>query len=53
MAIGTLQLFGIHSKVGYARHFVKLAKDLFALLKDSEYMHYLSLDYLSDSGQII
>jgi len=36
MAIGTLQLFGIHSKVGYARHFVKLAKDLFVLLKKSE-----------------
>ena len=36
MAIGTLKLFGIHSKVGYARHFVRLALELLELLKDSE-----------------
>jgi len=36
MAIGTLKLFGIHSKVGYARHFVRLALELLEILKDSE-----------------
>ena len=36
MGIGTLKLFGIHSKVGYARHFVKLARDLLVLLEQSE-----------------
>jgi len=36
MGIGTLKLFGIHSKVGYARHFVRLALELLELLKGSE-----------------